>query len=528
MIDRDVIGYAQIYALGPVIILTLTVLALIVADSFWRAISRHVKPGDVEHDDPVGLGLVPNLVITLIGAGAALVDVFYLLGRLKAGGGTALAELFIARGFPDATGVRAWEAGALAIDTFGLYIALLSCGILIAVSLIMLPYLQSRKLFRAELFQLLVLSTIGMVLLGFSRDLLNTFISIELLSLPLYVLCGLNDKSSASRESSLKYFLLGAFASGFLIYGASLVYGVVGHLNYKAIAQYLSVNPDVSGVLLAGLSLVGVGIAFKLALVPFHAWVPDVYQGAPTPVTAFMASGVKVAMFAAAIRLVNDSLVGLDAHYWRDALAVFAVLSMIIGNLFALHQSSVKRLLAYSAITHTGYLAVALCAGGPAAAQSILVYLVAYCIASLGAFMLVAYLSREGQDDVYFDELHDLSQRYPAAAAALAILVLSMGGLPMTAGFIGKLLVFKDAWAAGLHGLVIIAVLNSVVSFYFYLRFLRAMYMQPRVPGTAPLEPGRMPAAWALTAIFSVVLTILLGVLPQALVEWSSHGLMLQ
>lgn len=528
MIDKDVIGYAQLYALGPVIILTLTVLLLIVADIFWRATHRHLKAGDVEHDDPVGLGLLPNLVITLLGCAAAIADIFYLLARLKAGGGTALAELFLARGFPDATGQHAWEAGALAIDSFGLYIALLACVILVVVSLIMLPYLQRRKLFRAELFMLLLLSTIGMLLLGFSRDLLNTFISIELLSLPLYVLCGLNDKSSASRESSLKYFLLGAFASGFFIYGASLVYGVVGHLNYKAIAQYLTVNPDVSGILLAGLALVGVGLAFKLALVPFHSWVPDVYQGAPTPVTAFMACGVKVAMFAAAIRLVNDALVGLDAQYWRDALAVFAVLSMVIGNLFALHQSSVKRLLAYSAITHTGYLAVGLCAGGASAAQSLLVYLVAYCLASLGAFMLVAYLSREGQDDVYFDELHDLSQRYPVAAASLVVLVLSMAGLPMTAGFIGKLLVFKDAWAAGLHGLVIIAVLNSVVSFYFYLRFLRAMYMQTRVPGTAPLEPGRMPAAWAATAIFSVVLTIVLGVLPQALVEWSSHGLMLQ
>jgi NADH-quinone oxidoreductase subunit N len=334
------------------------------------------------------------------------------------------------------------------------------------------------------------------------------------------VLCGLDRKREASLESSLKYFLLGAFASGFFIYGAALVYGMAGHLNYVAIAEYFnSLSEDASPVMLIGLALVGAGFAFKLAFVPFHAWTPDVYQGAPTPITGFMAVGVKLSMFAAAIRLVVEALPTPDANLWREALVVFAILSMVVGNLLALHQMSIKRLLAYSAIAHTGYLAVGLAAGSQQAAGSILVYMTAYTLAGLGVFALVGYLAPDGQDDIYLDEMHDLWSRAPATSLALTILLLSMGGLPLTAGFIGKLMVFTDAWREGLTGLVIIAVLNSVVSFYYYLRIVIVMYMQEKASGAVELKLMPMAPTFIITGIVCVGLTLILGIAPRFLLE---------
>jgi NADH-quinone oxidoreductase subunit N len=428
------------------------------------------------------------------------------------------ADLFIAVG-PGAGNradqVSGWWGGAVRIDYFGLFVTVAVCIILVLVTLNLLPHLAQHKLYRPELFPLLLMSALGMMLLGFSRDLVLTFASIELLSLPLYVLCGLSQRDPLGRESSLKYFLLGAFASGFFIYGSALVYGCTTHLNYSAIAQTLS-NLPVEGTRLAavGIALVGVGFAFKLALVPFHAWVPDVYQGAPTPITGFMASGVKLAVAAAFIRFLIEAVHPLPREYWQGALIVFAALSMLVGNLFALHQMSAKRLLAYSAIAHTGYLGVALAAASKASSESLLFYLLAYALAALGAFVLISHLAPAGQDDVFLDQLHELYQRSPYVCLGLAILLLSLGGFPLTAGFIGKLVVFRDAWREGLSWLVIFALVNSVLSFYYYLRFVMAMYMQPKVPGAVAVEPRPLPLPYKWAVGTAVALTLLFGVLP--------------
>lgn len=500
----------------PLIILTVLILVLILVDVIFKAARK-------------GRGTTPaeGAVITIVGLAAAFGSVLWLWARTLASGRNVLGQLFISSGpmidMPRPEPVPAWSGGALVIDYFSLFVCGAVLGIGLLSALLLFNHTRRNGSFRGEIFPLLVTSLMGMALLGMSRDLLITFIAIEILSLPLYVLCGMDSRREAGKESSLKYFLLGAFASGFFIYGAALIYGVSGNLNYVAISNYIFGAINISPIFICGVALVGVGFAFKLALAPFHAWAPDVYQGAPTPITGFMAAGVKLGVFAAVIRIILECFSKLDPGYWRDALSLFAVLSMVIGNLLALHQMSAKRLLAYSAIAHTGYLAVALAAGTPLIAQSMMVYLVAYGIAALGAFGIISYLAPQPQDDIYLDELYELWQKAPATSIALTILLLSMGGMPLTAGFIGKLLVFKDAWNAGLMGLVIVAVLNSVVSFYYYLRFVMAMYMQPTAPGATKRVLPRIAGVQVFSSVVTVGLTLLIGILPALLMGVLSY-----
>jgi NADH-quinone oxidoreductase subunit N len=506
-------------AMGPVLVLVLAVLVLIVVDVIIRSATRNRS----------GLGLAGSVGISIGAGAAAAIWTLFLWFSKDLSGAFAAQQMFIAIGpaNPDATKdapqihPQYWTGGALIADHFALAVAMATCVVIILVSLLLLSHLARTRTYRAEVLPLLLISATGMMLLGMSRDLLITFISIEILSLPLYVLCGLDDKRQTSRESALKYFLLGAFASGFLIYGVALIYGVIGSLNYYAISHVTSSLTSYPPLLAVGFALLGVGLAFKLALAPFHAWVPDVYQGAPTPITAFMAVGVKLAVFAAAARVIFECMAFVPAGNWRDGIALFAALSMIVGNFFALHQMSAKRLLAYSAIAHTGYLALALCTGSVDATKSIMVYLIGYGLASLGAFGLISYLAPAEQDDLYLDEMHELSRRAPVTSAALSILFLSLAGFPLTAGFIGKLLVFTDAWNARLYGLVIFAVLNSVIGVYYYLRFVLAMYMQPKAPGAIETPVRRISGAYVIPALVTVVLTVLIGVLPSLLLEWT-------
>ncbi|MCB1221194.1 MAG: NADH-quinone oxidoreductase subunit N [Planctomycetales bacterium] len=494
-------------ALAPVVILTIAVLVLLLVDYFGR---KHPGPQG-------GISLQNASTITIASTVLALLGTLGTWGWLNTLPNGPSQGLFPSM-IPSASAAR-WDfAPAFVVDHFFLFVCLLVCVVVIITSLNFIPFLQRKERYHAELFPLLLLSAIGMMLITGSRDLITTFMSLELLSLPLYVMCGLNDKNRLNKESSLKYFLMGAFASGFFVFGAALIYGMAGHLNYTVIQNMIAETAQsVDPVMLIGIGLVGVGIAFKLGMVPFHAWVPDVYQGAPTPVTAFMATGVKVAMFAAATRIVLECLPGLQAELWRDALVLFACLSMLVGNLFALHQMSAKRLLAFSAIAHTGYLALGMVSGTPASGSAVLFYLAGYTFASLGAFLLITWMAPDGQDDVFLDQMHELWQKAPKAAICLTILLLSMGGFPLTAGFFGKFVVFKEAWLAGLSSIVIFALLNSAVSFYYYLRFVIAMYMTPAVPGEASLNPRQMPGGYVFSMVMTVGLTIILGVLPQLL-----------
>jgi NADH-quinone oxidoreductase subunit N len=510
LIDPSALHTGPLERLAPVIILCLGVVVLITADILLR---RATMPGK-------GLGLGLALAVSAWTAVLSTASCVFLWLD-----GDTATQLFLSSGPLDAQlGTEGWAGAAISSDHFALLASALVSVCLFVTVLTLGPYLRQRRLYRPELFPLLLMSAAGMALLGFSRDLLLTFAAIELLSLPLYVLCGLNLRDILARESSLKYFLLGAFASGFFIYGAGLIYGAAGHLNYSAIVHALGQPSGPGSLALAGIALVAVGLGFKIALVPFHAWVPDVYQGAPTPITGFMATGVKVAAAAAFIRLLVEIAHSLPPKYWQHPLVLLAGLSMLGGNLLALHQMSLKRLLACSAIAHTGYLAVGIAAGTFDASASLLFYLATYVLAALGCFMLVAQLAPEGQDDIFLDQLNQLYARAPGRSAVLTILLLSLGGFPLTAGFIGKLLVFRDAWNAGLVGLVIFALLNSVVSFYYYLRVVLAMYMQPEAPGGIHLLPAKLPRMVAVPLGAILLLTLWLGILPGGLLDVSESA----
>jgi NADH-quinone oxidoreductase subunit N len=329
-------------------------------------------------------------------------------------------------------------------------------------------------------YSLQLLAIIGMMLMGTATNLIVLFIALEIFSLALYILCGFYRESPRSIEAAMKYFLLGAFASTFFVYGSALLYGAGGSTQYTRIHETLTAGGGNPSLVLPGIALLLVGFGFKVSLVPFHMWTPDVYQGAPTPVTAFMSVGTKAAAFAGFFRLMMTALPSFHDQ-WAAPLAVLAVLTMTVGNLTALRQSSVKRMLAYSGIAHAGNILIALVAGTGAASSAAAFYLFSYAFMNVGAFAVIIALEKKygSENDVEQSNLAGIAERFPALAAAMAIFMLSLSGIPPLAGFFGKFLVFKAAVEAGWAWLVVIGVLNSAISAYYYLRIVVAMYFQP-------------------------------------------------
>ena len=382
--------------------------------------------------------------------------------------------------------------------------------------LISFRYLEREQLLAPEYYVLLVFATLGMMVMAAGSDLMVIFLGLELMSVAVYVLAGFDRRRARSAEAALKYFLLGAFASGFLLYGIALVYGTTGTTNIGIIGVQVSLMERPSVMLLAGLALLLVGFAFKVAAVPFHTWAPDVYDGAPTPVTAFMATGVKAAAFAALFRVLITGFANVAA--WHEIVWWLAVVTMVGGNLFALGQRSLKRMLAYSSVAHAGYLLVALGSGRSAGTSAFLVYLVAYTLMTLGAFAVLAAKGRAGESDVTIDDLAGLAARRPWLAFALAVCMLSLLGFPGTAGFIGKWYILIAATSAGQNVLAAILVLASVVSAGYYLPVIMAMYMKPEPTDAAHVDVrlGRVGNA----AIAIVVVGLLLfGVWPNRLFD---------
>jgi len=330
------------------------------------------------------------------------------------------------------------------------------------------------------------------------------------------VLAGFDRRRARSAEAALKYFLLGAFASGFLLYGIALTYGATGTTNIGLIGAQAGLMGPPSVMLVVGLALLLVGFGFKVAAVPFHMWAPDVYDGAPTPVTAFMATGVKAAAFAALFRILIQGFASVPA--WHDMLWWLAVVTMVGGNLFALAQRSLKRMLAYSSVAHAGYLLVAVTSGTSAGTSAFLVYIVAYTLMTVGAFAVLSAKGRGGESDVTIDDLAGLAARRPWLAFALAVCMLSLLGFPGTAGFIGKWYIILAAAGAGQNILATILVLTSVVSAGYYLPVIMAMYMKPE-----PIEAAHVDAVldrWGRAAVaFAVVALLLFGVWPNRLFD---------
>jgi NADH-quinone oxidoreductase subunit N len=337
------------------------------------------------------------------------------------------------------------------------------------------------------------------------------FVALEIMSVALYGMAGLDRKRRESQESALKYFVTGAFASGFLLYGIALVYGVSGSTALERVARAIGVaGPSAQPVAILGAALLLVGFGFKVASVPFHMWTPDVYEGAPTTVTAFMAAGVKAAAFGALLRVFDYGLAGLAGH-WQPLVAALAIVTMVVGNLAALAQRNLKRLLAYSSVAHAGYLMTALVAGPMLAGEAILFYLVAYAAVNLGAFGAIAALSKGGAEPLTLADMAGLADRRPTLAAALTVVLVSLTGIPVTAGFVGKFYLFGAAVQSGWVALAIVGVLASVVSAYYYLRVVVAMYMEPPVGEDRWSQPT--PAA-SLAIALSVVATLAFGLWP--------------
>jgi NADH-quinone oxidoreductase subunit N len=396
----------------------------------------------------------------------------------------------------------------VAADRFSVFIRLILIGVAAVAVLLSHHYLDRADEAKGEYYPLLLFATAGMTLIASAADLIVVFLALEILSLSLYLMTGFSFRRLASAEASMKYFLLGAFSSAFFLYGIALAYGATGTTNLAGIGQKLGGEASV-GIALAGAGLMAVGFAFKVAAVPFHMWTPDAYQGAPTSVTAFMSAGTKVAAFAAFLRVFNVAFQPL-VHDWRPFVWVIAAVTMAVGSTLAIAQTNVKRMLAYSSIAHAGFILVGVAAATTQGVEGAMFYLAAYASMIIGAFGVVMLVSVRGERHLSLGSYAGLARRSPFLAALLALFLLSLAGIPPTAGFIAKVAVFSAAIQAGYWPLALIAVLASVVAAFFYIRVIVLMYMQEPVE-TEPIER----ATWAeLGVIVPAVLTVAFGVLP--------------
>lgn len=426
--------------------------------------------------------------------------------------------------------------GMVAADGFALFLHLLFLTTAAIVILLAVNTLARAGLERGEFYVLLLFTVSGMLLMSQAGDLIVVFLALELLSIPLYVLAGLARPKTDSEESAMKYFLLGAFASGFFVYGVALTYGATGSTNLNAIVAAAQSGlmadgqPAVPGLLVAGAALILVGLGFKVAAVPFHMWMPDVYEGAPSVVTAFMAVGAKAGGFAALLRVFVTAFPELSAQ-WAALTAVLAALTMIVGNFAAIAQGNVKRMLAYSSIAHAGYILMALPAAGAAfagqrdnAIGSALFYLLAYALTTLGAWAVVIAVERKeggpAGSGLALDAYAGLAARQPALALAMALFMFSLTGLPPTSGFIAKFSLFRSAIDAGYLWLALIGVVTSLVSAYYYLRIVVLMFMRPG-EGRALSQPT-LNLAVGLTALA----TLAIGLAPGPLLDLAQRSVM--
>ena len=402
--------------------------------------------------------------------------------------------------------------GLLAIDGFATFfkvVVLLSAAITVLMSA---PYLRVEGLKAGEYYFLILCATVGMMFMSSGLELITLFIGLETMAMSFYVLVGYLKPNPRSNEAAVKYFLLGAFSLGILLYGMSLLYGATGTTRLAGIAEALA-GHETSAVLVLAVILVGAGMGFKIAAVPFHMWAPDVYEGAPTPVTAFLSVGSKAASFAMLLRIFVEGLPALGDE-WRTMFWVLAAITMTVGNIAALTQSNLKRMLAYSSIAHAGYLLIGVVVGTERGVAAMLVYLGVYLFMQLGAFAIVTAMRRS---DIIGDELKDLNglfKRSPAVGFAMLCFMLSLGGIPPTAGFMGKMWLFGAAIDAGEIWLVVIAVVNSAISAYYYLRVVVFMWINEDEPVGSPITLG---PAMALALGIAVLGTLVLGVYPQAL-----------
>jgi NADH-quinone oxidoreductase subunit N len=455
--------------------------------------------------------LLPPLIVLAAGGLVLLLDLLPPRDSKAHLGGVALVGILGAL----VVAVSLWLHGGdgrafrdmVLLDSYALFFDLLICYAAALVVMLSMDYLSRTGGESGEYYGLVLFSTAGMMLMASAGDLIVVFLSLELTSLSLYVLAGLFKTRLSSGEASMKYFLLGAFATAFLLYGIALIYGATGSTNLDRIA---AASGSGDPLLLVGLGLLLVGFGFKISSVPFHMWAPDVYEGAPTSITALIATGSKAAAFAALIRVLVVALRGVQPD-WSALLWGLAVLTMTVGNVVALAQSNLKRMLAYSSIAHVGYMLMGLVAGGAPGAGAVLFYLLAYTFTTIGAFGAVGLCARAGEEAVEVGDYAGLARRHPVLAAALALFLLSLIGIPPLAGFVAKFYLFGSAVRAGYVWLTVIAVLNSAVAAYYYLRVIVYMYMR-ETDGEGVAVASSVAGGLALT--IALVGIVLLGVMP--------------
>jgi NADH-quinone oxidoreductase subunit N len=458
------------------------------------------------------LPALPFLIISIWAIVLLMVDLFVsnkgTIAILSAVGVTLALVAVIARFGSDQVAFD----GMILADSFSdfLQIVILATALLgIAVAY---DYLRRMHMERGEYYALMLFTVAGMLLMSLAGDLILVFLAIELLSLPLYVMSGFARPEKGSEEAAMKYFILGAFSSAFLVYGIALIFGATGTTNMAGVAQSIGGDQADLTLLIIAVPMLLVGLGFKVAAVPFHMWTPDVYEGAPSAAVAFMSVGAKVAGFAALLRIFIAALPGL-AQAWGPVVVAVSAATMIWGNVAAIAQTNIKRMLAYSSIAHAGYLLMALAAASDPsvadeAVSAALFYLFAYLFSNLGAWAVVLAVERSEGRGLLIEDYAGLGRRRPALALAMAIFMLSLIGVPPTVGFIGKFLIFSVTIEAGLIGLALVGVVTSLVSAYYYLRVVVMMYMRSGEPETR--SEGWLNRTVGLTALA----TILLGVLP--------------
>lgn len=488
----------------------------------------------------VNLTLIsPELIVGLAAVIVMLVDAFTRRGQRSVTAALSILAL-VAAGVASVWLWIKWEGarsafnGMIVLDELRLSFTLIFLIVSILTILIATVWLDNESLPAGEFHSLLLFATCGMMLMASAGDLVIVFLGLEILSIATYVLAGFRRSDVRSNESSLKYFILGSFASAFLLYGIALIYGATatgpdqpGTTNIAMIAARIdqSLYPP---LLFAGLAMLLVGFGFKIATAPFHVWTPDVYEGAPTPVTAFMAAGPKAAGFASFMRVLlfgfpiattAASTAGYAHQSWVGALAIMAALTMTVGNVVAIVQSNVKRMLAYSSIAHAGYALVGFVAAGAsrdpeqrsAALTAVAFYLLTYAVMNMGAFAIVTLIARRGDRQDKVEDYNGIGFSSPVLAFSLSIFLLSLLGMPLTAGFMGKIVVFGAALQQGYVWLVVLGVLNTAISAYYYLRLIIVMFFRE---GSTSWEAPRIPAALAVALVITIAAVFYLGLFP--------------
>ena len=467
-------------------------------------------------------------LIVLVGWASILLLLDAFIGKRVKGLTASLAALglivVLVISFLDLGGSAESFSGMIRQDGFSTYLQILFAGSgLIAVALAY-SYLERMGIKRSEFYPLLLYSVSGMILMAQAADLIVVFLALELLSIPLYILAGIARPDPASEEASLKYFLLGAFAGGFVVYGVALSFGATGTTSLAGIVAAIAEGGADLTLLLVGAGLILIGLGFKVALVPFHMWTPDVYQGAPTPITAFMAVGAKAAGFAALLRIFLAALPVLS----ENLVPVFwflSALTMFAGNLIAIAQTNIKRMLAYSSIAHAGYILMALVTFNQTALTADVVgatlfYLLAYAVTNFGAWSVVIALEKKEARGLELEDYYGLGKKYPLQAAAMLVFMLSFIGVPPTLGFVGKFYLFRTVVSGGYIWLAVLGVLTSLLSAYYYLRVVVNMYMQD---GDPELTKDRWLTFITLAAALAVVL---LSFFASPLFRWVSQALL--